>query len=81
MENETLEMKQMGNSILIDCGEMHVDGILKAAMINAITRIEKGAGRKERSDLRRFILECAKILEFSQIQNKNPETFQENMLQ
>ncbi len=38
------------------------DGILKAAMVNAVTRIEKGAGRKERSDLRRFILECAKIL-------------------
>ena len=55
-------MKLMENGILINCNEMQVDGILKAAMVNAVTRIEKGAGRKERSDLRRFILECAKIL-------------------
>ena len=52
----------MEKGILINCNEMQVDGILKAAMVNAVTCIEKGAGRKERSDLRRFILECAKIL-------------------
>lgn len=71
----------MEKGILINCNEMQVDEILKAAMVNAVTRIEKGAGRKERSDLRRFILECAKILESFQRQKKNPEIFQENMQQ
>lgn len=69
----------MEKHILIDCIDMKTDEILKAAMVNAITRIEKGAGRKERSDLLKFIIECAKTLESFQKQKKNQEIFQENM--
>lgn len=68
----------MDNEVLINCNDMKVDGILKAAMINAVTRIEKGTSRKEKSDLRKFILECAKILESFPSQEPNPETFQDN---
>ncbi len=70
----------MDKKVLVNCNDMKVDGILKAAMVNAITRIEKGAGRKEKSDLRKFILECAKILESFPPKELSPETFQENML-
>lgn len=71
----------MKNAYLVDCSEFEIDGILKAAIVNAVTRIEKGVSRKERSELRKFILECARILESFQKQEKNPETFLGNMQQ
>lgn len=71
----------MENHILIDCNDMKTEEILKAAMVNAVTRISKGAGRKERSDLLKFIIECAKAIESFQKQKKNQEIFQENMQQ
>lgn len=49
----------MDDKILVQCSETDTVSILKAAMINAVARLERCSSRKERQELHRFILDCA----------------------
>ena len=49
----------MDDKILVQCSETDTVSILKAAMINAVARLERCSGRKEQQELHRFILNCA----------------------
>ena len=49
----------MDDKILVQCSETDTVSILKAAMINAVARLERCSGRKEKQELHRFILNCA----------------------
>lgn len=69
----------MKEKLLINCNEYPVDGILKSAMVNAVFGIEKSASRREKENLRKFILECAKLLVTFPPQEVNREISQENM--
>lgn len=53
----------MDNKILVQCSDFDTTAILKAAMVNAIARLERCGSRKERQELRRFILDCASEIE------------------
>ena len=50
----------MDDKILVSCSEIETVSILKAAMINAASRLECCSRRKEQQELRRFILDCAR---------------------
>lgn len=49
----------MDDKILVQCSETDTMSILKAAMINAVARLERCSSRKEQQELHRFILNCA----------------------
>lgn len=49
----------MDDKILVQCSETDTVSILKAAMINAVARLERCSSRKEQQELHRFILNCA----------------------
>ena len=50
----------MEDKTLVQCSEFDTVSILKAAMINAVARLECCRGRKEQQELHRFILDCAR---------------------
>ena len=50
----------MDDKILVQCSETDTVSILKAAMINAVARLERCSGRKEQQELHRFVLDCAR---------------------
>ena len=49
----------MDDKILVQCSNFDTVAILKAAMVNAIAHLEHCSSRRERQELRRFILDCA----------------------
>ena len=49
----------MDDKILVQCQETDAVSILKAAMINAVARLERCSSRKEQQELHRFVLDCA----------------------
>ena len=49
----------MDDKILVQCSETDTVSILKAAMINAVARLERCSSRKEQQELHRFVLDCA----------------------
>lgn len=53
----------MDNKILIQCSDFDTVAILKAAMVNALARLERCGSRRERQELRQFVLDCAKKIE------------------
>ena len=53
----------MDNKILVQCSDFDTTAILKAAMVNATVRLERCSSRRERQELRRFILDCAREVE------------------
>lgn len=69
------------DKILTSCEDVKSEDILKAALINAIIRIEKSTSKRERADLRQFIIECAKVLESFRLHDNYQEFLQENMQQ
>lgn len=48
----------MDDKTLVQCSEFDTVSILKAAMINAVARLERCSSRKEQ--LHRFVLDCAR---------------------
>lgn len=50
----------MDDKTLVQCSEFDTVSILKAAMINAVARLERCRGRKEQQELHQFILNCAR---------------------
>lgn len=50
----------MDDKILVQCSETDTVSILKAAMINAVARLERCSSRKEQQELHRFVLDCAR---------------------
>ena len=50
----------MDDKILVQCSETDTVSILKAAMINAVARLERCSGRKEKQELQLFVLDCAR---------------------
>lgn len=50
----------MDDKILVQCSEADTVSILKAAMINAVARLERCSSRKEQQELHRFVLDCAR---------------------
>ena len=50
----------MDDKILVQCSEVDTVSILKAAMINAVARLERCSGRKEQQELHQFVLDCAR---------------------
>ena len=53
----------MDNKILVQCSDFDTVAILKAAMVNALARLERCGSRRERQELRQFVLDCAKKIE------------------
>lgn len=49
----------MDDEFLVQCSNFDTVVILKAAMVNAIAHLEHCSSRRERQELRRFILDCA----------------------
>lgn len=52
--------------VILDCEDFTINGIIKAAMVNALSNIKNCTSRKERNDLRCFFISCAEILAGSQ---------------
>lgn len=53
----------MDDKILVQCSDFDTVAILKAAIVNATARLERCSSRRERQELRRFILDCAREIE------------------
>lgn len=53
----------MDDKFLVQCADLETAAILKAAMINASIQVERCCSRKERQEIRRFILDCAREIE------------------
>lgn len=49
----------MDDKTIVQCSEFDTASILKAAMINAVARLERCSSRKEQQELHRFVLDCA----------------------
>lgn len=68
----------MDDKILVQCSEADTVSILKAAMINAVARLERCSSRKEQQELHRFILNCAEeinsLLRTCNQTNADPKT-------
>lgn len=64
----------MDNKILVQCSDLDTTAILKAAMVNAIARLERCGSRRERQELRHFILDCAGILSKDLGRSLNPDS-------
>lgn len=69
------------DKILTSCEDVKTEDILKAAMVNATVRIEKSTSKRERADLRQFIIDCAKVLEPFRLHDNYQEFLQENKQQ
>lgn len=68
----------MGDKILIQCVGYEATTILKVAMVNAIVQAEHCCSRRERREIRQFILECAAILSKSSEHSLNQDSAPEN---
>lgn len=64
----------MDDKILVQCSDFDTTAILKAAMVNAVAHLERCSSRRERQELRHFILDCAGILSKDLGRSLNPDS-------
>lgn len=68
----------MDDKFLVQCAGLETTAILKMAMINASIQVERCCSRKERQEIRQFILGCAEILSKSSTHSLNQDSVPEN---
>ncbi len=68
----------MDNIVGISADKRSVEETLYAVMISEALRLKKTVNRYERSEIRRFIVQCFQLLESTLPENENQETFPED---
>lgn len=68
----------MDNIVSISTDKKSVEGTLYAVMVSEAQRLKKAVNRYERSEIRRFIVQCFQLLESTLPENENQETFPED---
>ena len=74
-------MKQVNEPVFTETSKEKVIAILYQAMFDEVIRLRNCYSRAERSDIRKFLTVSSRICMQQNLENEDPDIFQENMLQ
>lgn len=74
-------MNQLNEPVFTETSKEKIAAVLYQAMFDETIRLRKCHSRAERRDIRDFLTAACRICMQQNLENEDPDTFQENMLQ